>query len=88
MNIKTNIKTLIISLSFIIFYTNFSFSWTYPLKQVSKPTVNCKFVPWNSLSSDCKMTLPILKPSDYRKYLNNMTYRNIYTVLWASSYKY
>jgi len=65
-----------------------SFAWTYPLKYVSKPIASCKFSPWSSLWPDCKIPLPKLVPSDYKKYLNNLTYRRIYTVLRWASYKY
>jgi len=76
------ILSLLISFSHI-------FAWSYPLKEVSKPTAKCKFSYWNTLWSDCKIPLPKLTPSTYVKYKNDVNYyRRIYTILWASSYKY
>jgi len=75
-------------LFWILFLPFFSFAWTYPLKEVSKPVASCKYAPWSTLWPSCKIPLPILKPQDYEKYKSDLTYRRIYTVLWASSYKY
>ncbi len=62
----------------------------YPLKEISK--LDCRFEDFNTLSSNCKRKLPILKSKDYKKYatLNGWynDYTRIYTVLWGSSYKY
>lgn len=62
----------------------------YPLKQVSK--LNCRFIEFDKLSSNCKQDLPILNTKDYKKYATlNWWYNDFtrfYTVLWASSYKY
>ncbi len=79
-------KKLIIAL--FVFLPFFSFWRTYPLKEVSKPTVKCKYSPWSTLGPSCKISLPKLTPADYKKYLNNLTYRRIYTVLWWATYKY
>ena len=62
----------------------------YPLQEISK--LECRFNDFDSLSSNCKQQLPILKTKDYSKYvsLNNWynDYTRLYTVLWGSSYKY
>lgn len=62
----------------------------YPLKEISK--LECRFEDFDKLSSDCKMSLPILHTADYNKYatLNwgYNDYTRLYTVLWGSSYKY
>ena len=79
-------RKLIISL--LVLFPFFSFWRNYPLKEVSKPTASCKYSPWNTLGSNCKIPLPKLTPADYKKYLNNLTYRRIYTVLWWATYKY
>jgi len=81
------IKYILITL-FWLFFLWTSYAWIYPTKEVSKPTANCKFNLWENLWSDCKIPLPVLKLSDYKKKLNDMNYRRIYTVLWASTYKY
>ncbi len=83
-----NLTKMFILLLTIVSSLSLSFSWNYPLKEVSKPIWSCKFANWNTLGKDCKMMLPKLKPEDYKKYVNNLTYRRIYSVLWASSYKY
>ena len=80
-------KKIIVLISILSFFS-ISYWWTYPLKEVSKPVAKCKFAPWNTLSSSCKMPLPKLTPKDYKKYLKNLTYRRIYTVLWWATYKY
>jgi len=72
-----------------LFFLSNTLAWSYPLKQVSKPTAKCKFNYWRNLWNDCKITLPKLTPSTYLKYKNDVNYyRRIYTILWASSYKY
>ena len=82
-------KTKVLFIIFVFFFLlPFSFWRTYPFKYVSKPIASCKYSPWSTLWPDCKIPLPILKPSEYKKYLNNLTYRRIYTVLRWASYKY
>ncbi len=72
-----------------IFFPFFSYSWNFPLHRVSKPTASCKFNHWDKIPLSCKIKLPLLKPSFYSKYKNDSKFfRRIYTVLWASSYKY
>ncbi|MDQ7022401.1 MAG: peptidoglycan DD-metalloendopeptidase family protein [Candidatus Gracilibacteria bacterium] len=62
----------------------------YPLKQISK--LKCRFEEFDTLSSDCKRDLPILKTKDYKKYISQNggynEFTRIYTVLWGASYKY
>lgn len=79
----------------ILFFTFFFlssisvwFSWSYPIKEVSKPTVDCKFQPWSSHSSDCKIQLPRITDANYNSYKSNMDYRLIYSVLWWASYRW
>jgi len=38
----------------------------YPLKQISK--LECRFEDFDTLASNCKESLPILKTKDYKKY--------------------
>ena len=62
----------------------------YPLQQIS--TLDCRFNDFDTLSNDCKQDLPILKTTDYNKYISqNWGYNDftrLYTVLWWASYKY
>ncbi len=62
----------------------------YPLKKVSK--LECRYTDFDSLKSDCKQNLPILKTKDYSKYVKKgwgyNDYTRYYTVLWWASYKY
>jgi len=39
----------------------------YPLKEISK--LECRFNEFNTLDSNCKQNLPILKTKDYSKYI-------------------
>ena len=79
-------KLLIFVSNFLIVSSiNFTFSRSYPFKQVAKPW--CKFEIWQNLSEDCKIKLPIIKNADYRKYKDDLTYRLIYSVLWTATYK-
>ena len=59
----------------------------YPIGQMSK--VECRFQNFSTLSSECKMDLPILKTQDYTKYKNDYSlYRRVYTILWGATYNY
>lgn len=62
----------------------------YPIQEMSE--LDCRFQKFSELSSNCKRDLPILKTKDYKKYIKENgwynDYTRIYTVLWASSYKY
>jgi len=62
----------------------------YPLQEISK--LECRFQDFDTLSSNCKQDLPILKTKDYKKYATQNggynDYTRLYTVLWGSSYKY
>lgn len=78
--------------SFSLIFFSFSLSlayaeMVYPIQTMSK--LDCRFQDYASLWDDCKMTLPILKTSDYTKYKNDYSlYRRVYTILWGSSYDY
>ena len=62
----------------------------YPLQEISK--LDCRFQDFDTLSSDCKQKLPVLKTKDYAKYAAKNggynDYTRLYTVLWWASYKY
>ncbi len=62
----------------------------YPIQEMSK--LECRFQEFRSLSSNCKMILPVLETKDYERYATKNggynDFTRIYTVLWASSYKY
>lgn len=70
----------------VIHQTNWA-NLVYPIQTMSK--VECRFQNYSSLSSSCKMSLPVLKTKDYKKYKNDYAlYRRVYTVLWWWSYDY
>jgi len=99
-SLKIRPKKVISLVTLISFIVTSSFTFSveasnnndiiYPLKQISK--LKCRFEDFDTLSSDCKRDLPILKTKDYNKYIKeNWGYNEftrIYTVLWGSSYKY
>jgi len=59
-------------------------SFSYPLKQVS--TLECRTQYFEDMDESCKINLPIIKWANYAKYMNNTTYRSIYTTLRAAPY--
>lgn len=61
-------------------------SLIYPLKTVSTFACRQQMKPWNELSADCKVALPIIKNANYDAYKDNTEYKNIYTVLWGATY--
>ena len=100
-----NIKNKIIKISQIWLLGIFTFTNTalpilntveasskivYPLQEISK--LDCRFNEFDTLSSNCKQQLPVLKTKDYSKYISqNWGYNDftrLYTVLWWASYKY
>ena len=99
-SLKIRPKKVISLVTLISFIVTSSFTFSvdassnndiiYPIKQISK--LKCRFEDFNTLSSDCKRDLPILKTKDYSKYVKqNWGYNEftrIYTVLWWASYKY
>lgn len=82
------LKYILVIITFWLFFYETVWSWSYPIKELSKPTAKCKFDLWSNLWSDCKITLPKLTPSEYKTKLNDLYYRRIYTVLWTATYKY
>ena len=86
---KILIKIIFIIACFYIFWYSYTLASNvaYPIQEMSK--VECRFQNFNTLWSDCKMTLPILKTSDYKKYKNDYSlYRRVYTILWWATYNY
>ncbi len=81
-----NYLKLVFFVLWIIIYSPRVFSWSYPLKNISKPS--CKYEYWNDLDNNCKEKLPIIHNAKYESYKNNINYRRIYSVLWMSSYKW
>ncbi len=61
------------------------FSWSYPLKEVSKDSA-CRKKVWSDLSEDCKQPLPIIKGAKYENYKDNPAYTSIYTTMWGAPY--
>ncbi len=61
------------------------FSWSYPLKEVSKDST-CRKSTWDQLSDDCKIALPVIKDANYSQYKDNPAYTTIYTTLWGAPY--
>ncbi len=93
MQIKINKALLTISCLLPCIITSNTLAETkviYPLQKIS--TLECRFQKYSELSDGCKVDLPILRTSDYKKYLKEdggyNLYTRIYTVLWWSSYKY
>ena len=56
----------------------------YPLQEVS--TLECRMDAWDTLSQNCKIQLPIIAWANYKNYINNSTYTDIYTVLYGWNY--
>jgi hypothetical protein len=56
----------------------------YPLQEISK--LECRFSDFDTLSSNCKQKLPVLKTRDYSKYASQNggynDFTRLYTVLW------
>ncbi len=63
-------------------------SWSYPLQEISKQVVECKFTPWSEHDQDCKIPLPIIEGANYSTYKDNTTYRRAYSVLWWATYQW
>jgi hypothetical protein len=67
------VLSIVTLVSFII-TTTFTFdvkasneSLMYPIQEMSK--LKCRFNDFDTLKSDCKRKLPILKTKDYKKYI-------------------
>ena len=58
--------------------------WSYPLSQVSVPTIACKSLHRNDMPESCKQPLPIIKNADYTQINPSLTM--IYSDLWWGSY--
>lgn len=97
MNIQLKRYSAIVTLSMLLFQilipihvSAASNDLVYPIKEISK--LECRFQDFDTLSSNCKEQLPILKTKDYNKYAKQNGWYNdftrLYTVLWGSSYKY
>ena len=56
----------------------------YPLQEVS--TLECRMDAWDTLSQKCKIQLPIIAWANYKNYINNTTYTDIYSVLYGWNY--
>ena len=56
----------------------------YPLYEVSK--LECRTQEFSTLSSSCKIELPIIHGADYTTYENEKIYKDIYTVLRWGTY--
>lgn len=69
----------------IIFSISYSFWLSYPLKEISKPW--CRFLSWAEHNQNCIIELPRIENADYKKYINDINYRIIYSVLWTSTYE-
>lgn len=93
MYLKMNKTLLVISCILPLIITSNTLAQTkviYPLQKIS--ALDCRFQKFSELSDACKIDLPILHTSDYKKYLAQDGWYNIftrvYTVLWWASYKY
>lgn len=81
---KVAIRTVLCIQATGFFYDNISYAWSYPVKEVAKPS--CKQDHWSKLSADCKMALPVIARANYAAYKDNQTTRLIYSVLWWAPY--
>lgn len=79
---------LVLSFSTLIFGTGNSTpnnqGLVYPLQEVS--TLECRTQEWNTLTSECKKILPIIRGANYSAYEQNKEYTDIYTVLFGGNY--
>ena len=81
---KVAIAGLLLTQATSFVFNGNSFSWSYPVKEVSKN--ECRKQHWNTLSADCKETLPIISDANYKQYQNDPKYRLIYSVMWGGTY--
>lgn len=78
--------TKVAFLSSTILFSQIVSGWTYPLKQVWVPQVECKGIHWTQLGPECKIELPIIDGAQYDKYASIGKYRAIYSDIWWWSY--
>lgn len=84
---KIAIRSILVLQATGFFYDSIStYAWSYPVKEVTKPTMDCKAQHWSKLSADCKMQLPVIENADYNSYKNNETMKLIYSVLRGAPY--
>lgn len=69
-----------------ILFSQIAAWWTYPLKQVWVPQIECKGIHWTELPDSCKIDLPIISNANYDNYKKNSTYRAVYSDIWGWSY--
>ena len=81
---KTLIFTLIATQVAIPLFSDVSYGWSYPLKQVTK--LECKRTPWEDLKDECKQDLPRIANAQYAKHATNTQYTYIYSTLWGATY--
>lgn len=81
---KTLIFTLIAAQVAIPLFSDVSYGWSYPLKQVTK--LECKRTPWEELKDECKQDLPRITNAQYAKHATNTQYTYIYSTLWGATY--
>ncbi len=77
---------MLLWLSSLIIFSHTSYSWSYPLQEVSKPLAECKSKHRSELDASCKMDLPIIKNADYKAYSKNRNTQAIYSDIWWWSY--
>lgn len=80
------VRWLILAQSTSLLLESGGYSWSYPVKEVTKPTMDCKKLDRKDLSSDCKIALPLIAKANYAAYSNNQTDRLVYSVLRGSTY--
>ena len=81
---KTLIFTLIATQVAVPLFSDVSYGWSYPLKQVTK--LECKKTPWEDLKDECKQDLPRITNAQYSKHANDVQYTYIYSTLWGWTY--
>ncbi len=63
------------------------YSWSYPLKYISKPECKYSYSHFDKMPSSCKISIPRIYNWNYKKYKTKDIYKSVYSVLWLSTYK-
>lgn len=78
--------TKIIFIWSAIMFSEIAVWWTYPLKQVGVPQIECKGIHWTELPDECKINLPIIEDAKYEDYKTIGKYTAIYSDIRGWSY--
>jgi len=81
---KAAIMTLLVTQATSFIFNGNSFSWSYPVKEVSKN--ECRKMKWEDIPADCKTALPIISNADYDAHKNDPKYRLVYSIMRGGTY--